>query len=119
MADQYYDPNDLIARGDRMYDAPGSSAKPYIVDMRDETCTCTAFAINRNKSKTDSRYTAACKHTKAAVEYERLQPPSEVKKKAAAAKKHEAEQEEAAMEFQKIRMREQLRRELERLREDV
>lgn len=120
MADQYYDWSDLVPRGERIYEAAGSSVDPYIVDMKNGKCTCTAWAMNRNRAVSDPvNYQATCKHHKAAIEYEKHYPPSTLLKEAAKRKAKEAEEEEAAMDFARIRMIEQAKKELEALRKDL
>lgn len=137
MADGYYAPSMLEIRGDHLYSAPGGS-KVYTVDTNYEQCDCMAFVMNKNKKGIEW-----CKHLTAAFDFEgrpqnaptpvgkkQKSPVTSNKPKAQAPvgltaaekraqKKKEAEQEEASMAFQKVRMAEQLRRELAQLRDDV
>lgn len=138
MADKPYDQRDLEERGTGVYTARGSGKTPYTVDTRAEHCTCMAYAMNRNQKGIEW-----CKHLTAAfalegrpqsgptpggttkqspVQSNKPKPkaqPTQTPAQRREQKKKEEEQEQAAMDFQKIRMREQLRRELEQLRQDV
>lgn len=124
MAKDEVSQSDITVRGDpssRLYNVRSSSSDSrYTVDGVEESCTCVAWSVGRNRAVRDGLGAHfRCKHVWAVVEYEARNGTAAAQELTTAAAKKEKEHADIDAEFQRIKRVARLKKDLKELREDV
>lgn len=92
-------------------ESDSSAGKLYMVDLRGKgidgdphTCTCTRYAINKNRAGGDGYQGETCKHLREAYAAHNGTAASPAKTRTQAKIKKDTEEQEAADEFERIRV---------------